>query len=72
MTEETEPTEATRDAERAEAQEAHVADGAATPDEEAAAARGKEDLEADAEEVAERFEEMADLGAHVKGEGAVE
>jgi hypothetical protein len=71
MTEESKLTEATKDAERDEAQQAHVADRAATADEEAAAERGKNASGADADDVGEHFEEMTDIGAHVKGEGEI-
>jgi len=50
----------------------HMADRAATPDEEAAAERGDEEVDADAEDVAAHYEEMTDLGAHVKGEGEID
>jgi hypothetical protein len=72
MTEESELSEATKEAESEEARQAHVADRAATPDEEAAAESAKEAFKGDAAEVAEHFEEMADIGAHVKGEGEIE
>ena len=68
---ENEPTAATREAERADATHAHAADRQPTGEEEAAA---DESLAGDAnrDEVAAHYEEMIDIGAHVKGEGAVE
>ena len=73
MEEHTEPHEATVSAERAEAQRAHTADRPATDEESADADRESDD--SDAEErrrVAEHFHEMNEIGAHVKGEGAIE
>ena len=61
------PSEATREAERREAQADHVPDRAPTANE-ARSAPEREDL---AEGVAENFEEMAERGANVKGEGEV-
>jgi hypothetical protein len=68
----TEPDEGTIAAERAEEASAHDADRPATPEEEAAAERGEAEAGADPEAVAEHYEEMADLGAHVKGEGEID
>jgi hypothetical protein len=72
MPESTDPTESTRAAERVDSTQPHMADRAATPDEEAAAERGREEVDADPEDVAAHYEEMADLGAHVKGEGEID
>jgi hypothetical protein len=72
MSEPTEPTDSTLAADRDDAEAPHMADRAATPDEEAAAERGREEVDADPENVAAHYEEMADLGAHVKGEGEID
>jgi hypothetical protein len=69
---EAEPSEATLETERADAAQAHSADRPPTSEEEAAAERALEDLGGDRKEVAEHFQEMSDIGAHVKGEGAIE
>jgi hypothetical protein len=69
---EAQPDEATREAERVDATQAHTADRPPTGDEEAAAERSLEDFGGDREKVAEHYEEMSDIGAHVKGEGAIE
>jgi hypothetical protein len=61
----TTPNEETKAAEEAEAAAAHRADRAPTAEEEAAAP-GKESLNP---ETAGDYEEMAKLGAEVKGEG---
>jgi hypothetical protein len=68
----TEPDSGTREAEREDAARAHNADRPPSPDEEAAAERGANEVDANPEEVAEHYEEMADLGAHVKGEGQID
>jgi hypothetical protein len=68
----TEPDAGTLEAEREDEASAHTADRAPTPDEEAAAERGATETAANLEEVAEHYEEMADLGAHVKGEGEID
>jgi hypothetical protein len=72
MPEATEPDEATLEAEQAEAGRAHTADREPTADEVAAAdeeysAEGEEERK----EVAEHYQEMAELGAEVKGEGEI-
>jgi hypothetical protein len=69
---ETTPSNETKDAEQAEAQHAHTPDREATPDESAAADRGKSLAEEDAPTVAAHEEEMMDIGAHVKGEGEID
>jgi hypothetical protein len=61
----TRPDAATKAAERAEAARAAGADRQPTPEEEAAA-ETLPDIDAD---VAENYEEMAERGAHQKGEG---
>ena len=71
MTTDGEVTDETTDAER---REAHVPPGngpTPTPEEEAAAERGRESTSANRDDVAEHYEEMIDLGANVKGEGEV-
>jgi hypothetical protein len=72
MSESTDPTETTRAAERVDASQPHMADRAATPEEEAAAERGREEVDADPEDVAAHEKEMSDIGAHVKGEGEID
>jgi hypothetical protein len=72
MGNETEPNEATVEAERAEAGEAHAADRPPTNEEESAADRSAEEFEGDSAEVAAHYEEMDDIGAHVKGEGSID
>jgi hypothetical protein len=70
MSSEDEVSSATKSAEEAEAHAPHEADRAATEEEAAAAERGRGDSE-EQERVAEHAEEMADIGAHVKGEGEI-
>jgi hypothetical protein len=70
---ETEPDDATRAAERAEAGHPHTADRPPTAEEVAAAdfeyfASDPDEREA----VSEHEEEMANLGANIKGEGQIE
>ena len=73
MADDNAPTdEATQEAERIDAEHAHTADRVPTSDEEAAADKSKEAFAADSEKVAEHYEEMSDIGANVKGEGAIE
>ena len=72
MEDETLPDDATREAERAEATSDHEADRPPTADEEAAADRSRRAFAEDGERVEERFEEMNDIGAHIKGEGSIE
>jgi hypothetical protein len=72
MGDETLPDEATRDAERAEAAQAHIADRPPTSEEEAAADRALETFGDDRDEVKKNYEEMNEIGAKVKGEGAIE
>jgi hypothetical protein len=66
------PDEATKEAEETDATQAHVADRPPTSDEETAADKSRETYAADGQSVAEHYEEMSDIGAHVKGEGAIE
>ena len=72
MADTTNPDDATREAERAEAKAEHTADRPPSGDEEAAADRARETFAEDREKVEEHYEEMSDIGAHVKGEGAIE
>jgi hypothetical protein len=60
----TRPDQQTREAERAEAEQHASAGRMPTPEEEAAADHNQPD-----EEVAEHEREMAERGAHQKGEG---
>jgi hypothetical protein len=69
---EAQPDDATLEAERVDATQAHAADRPPTGEEEAAAEQSAERFEDDREEVAEHYEEMSDIGAHVKGEGAID
>ena len=71
MEDNTEPDDRTREAELAEAGKSHTADRLPTAEEEAAAERDRGKQDADREDVAEHYEEMTDLGAHVKGEGEI-
>jgi hypothetical protein len=71
MTPETEPNDSTQETERAEAAQTHSSDRPPTPEEAEAAERGKARSGGDQKEVAEHFEEMAERGAHVKGEGEI-
>jgi hypothetical protein len=68
----TELDEGTREAERVEAGEAHVADRPPTSHEEAAADAAAKEFEGDRDEAAAHYEELSDIGAHVKGEGRIE
>jgi hypothetical protein len=69
---ESETSEKTKDAERKVAQRDHVAGRGPSAEEDAAAARGREATSEDAGDVAEHYEEMTDIGAHVKGEGEID
>ncbi len=69
---ETEPDEATLEAEREDALQAHTADRPPTDEESAAAERSAETFAGDREEVAAEYEKLADIGAHVKGEGEID
>jgi hypothetical protein len=71
MPQPTTPDESTVEAERIDAERAHSADRDATPEEVAAAERGEKEAGGDPKQVAEHYEEMSDIGAHVKGEGEV-
>jgi hypothetical protein len=72
MDDKTRPDDATREADRTEANSAHDADRPPTADEEAAADRSRQGFADDSKRVEELFEEMNYIGAHVKGEGAIE
>ena len=71
MTTETEPNESTKEAEQVDAVHPHSADRPPTAEEADAAESGTASLDADMSAVAEHAEEMAELGAHVKGEGEI-
>jgi hypothetical protein len=71
MQQPTDPDESTLEAERIDAEHAHSADRAATPEEEAAVERGLDEAGGDLADVAEHYEEMSDIGAHLKGEGGI-
>ncbi|HEY1829383.1 MAG TPA: hypothetical protein VGG38_03970 [Acidimicrobiales bacterium] len=69
----TEPNDATLDEERVEASSEHDADRPPTEDEEREAALAKERISAaEAQDVAEHYEEMTRLGANDKGEGRID
>jgi hypothetical protein len=72
MANEAEPNEATREAEKVDATQSHSADRPPTGEEEAAAEESLEKIGADEAAVAEHYEEMTDIGAHVKGEGSID
>jgi hypothetical protein len=71
MTQETEPNEATLQAEREEAASKHVADRLPTADEADAADRGPDEAGMDPQSVKTHAQEIAALGARVKGEGEI-
>jgi hypothetical protein len=71
MEDNTEPDDRTREAELAEAGMSHTADRPPTPEEEAAAERERAELDADRKDVAAHYDEMTELGAHIKGEGEI-
>jgi hypothetical protein len=66
MSDRTKPSPATREAEEHEANRRAAADRAPTAEEEALAARTERD-----DSVAEHEKEMAERGAHQKGEGRI-
>lgn len=69
----TEPDEATLAEERAEATRAHTADRPATDEESAAAdAEAAAADQRERESVAQHEQEMQEIGANVKGEGAID
>jgi len=72
MDDESEVDDATREAEGVDAGHSHAADRLPTAEEASAADRALEGLAEDREEVAEHYEEMSDIGAHVKGEGSID
>jgi hypothetical protein len=72
VAEDAEPTETTRETERVDATQAHVADRAPSADEEAAAEKALEEFGTDRDEVAEKYEEMTDIGSHLEGEGKID
>lgn len=70
MAPENEVSEATKEAETEEAQAPHSPDRLATKAEAEAADRSRTESR-DGASVAEHVEEMAQIGAHVKGEGEI-
>jgi hypothetical protein len=71
MTTETEPNDFTKEAEQVDAAHPHSADRPPTDEEADAAERGTASLDADMNAVEEHAEEMAEIGAHLKGEGEI-
>jgi hypothetical protein len=65
------PSDQTDAAERVDEQSAHQADRLATPEEEAAADKARNELAGDEKQVAEHYKDMAEKGAHIKGEGEI-
>jgi hypothetical protein len=65
------PSEETDAVERVDEHSAHEADRLATPDEEAAADKTRAELGDDEKQVAEHYKDMAEKGAHIKGEGEI-
>lgn len=72
MDQPTELDEQTLAAERAEARSAHGADRPANEEESEAAEDGIGDSDDERQRVAEHEREMNEIGAHAKGEGAIE
>lgn len=70
--ERTVPDEATREAERSEALRSHLPDREPTPEEERLAEGRARTVAGDGTSVAAHFEEMAAVGASVRGEGALD
>lgn len=69
--EHTEPSEEIDEEERTDAEAPHMADRAATPEEERLADESRDRYAGDAAEVAKREREMGELGADEKGEGRI-
>jgi hypothetical protein len=69
--EHTEPSQETNEEERTDAEAPHMADRAATPEEERLAEESRDRFAGDAAEVAKREHEMDELGANEKGEGRI-
>lgn len=69
--EETEPSQETEEEERTDAEAPHMADRAATPEEERLADESKDRFKGDAADVVEHEREMGELGAEEKGEGRI-
>jgi hypothetical protein len=69
--EHTEPSQETNEEERTDAEAPHMADRAATPEEERLAEESRDRFADDAAEVAKREHEMDELGANEKGEGRI-
>jgi hypothetical protein len=69
--EHTDPSQTTEEEERTEAESPHMADRAATPEEEQLADEARQRFAGDAETVAEHERSMNETGAEEKGEGRV-
>ncbi|HEY6474400.1 MAG TPA: hypothetical protein VIY26_16010 [Acidimicrobiales bacterium] len=69
--EHTEPSQETDEEERTDAEAPHMADRAATPEEERLADESRDRFAGDAEDVAEKEREMGERGANQKGEGRI-
>lgn len=69
--EHTEPSQETDEEERTDAEAPHMADRAATPEEERLADESRDRFAGDAEEVADKEREMGEIGADEKGEGRI-
>jgi hypothetical protein len=65
------PSEETDAVERVDEHSAHDAGRLATPEEEAAADKARSQFADDEEQVAERYKDMAEKGANIKGEGEI-
>ncbi len=66
------PSDETDAAERVDEESAHQADRLATPEEEAAADKARNELAGDEEQVAEHYKRTwPKRGAHIKGEGEI-
>ena len=69
--EHTEPSQEIEEEERTDAEAPHMADRAATPEEERLADEARDRFAGDAADVAEHEREMDELGANEKGEGRI-
>ncbi|HEX4244518.1 MAG TPA: hypothetical protein VHY77_03035, partial [Acidimicrobiales bacterium] len=65
------PSDETDAVERVDEQSPHDADRLATPEEEADAEKARAELAGDEKQVAEHYKDMAEKGAHIKGEGEI-
>lgn len=69
--EHTEPSQETDEEERTDAEAPHMADRAATPEEERLAAESRDKYADEAADVAKHEKDMDELGAKEKGEGRI-